>query len=774
MRNHWKAGASALVLGLAFSTPALAQDGSSAVTDTDVITVTAQRVEQNIQDVPISVAVVTAQELVSRQIDGFDQLQFLVPGITFNSGINARQSATSIRGIGTGLFNIGVEASVAIAVDGVIMGREGAGIFDFADVERIEVLRGPQGTLFGKNASAGVVSVVTRAPTEEFEADFRASYGSFNEVNLFAAVSGPLSERVSARVSAYSNTRDGYIDNVFPGAPQSEVNDRGEHGVRGRLRFALSDASELLLSADYAARDQAAGALTYRQVSPGGPGTGLLGFGVPLIAQTSAGLGIQPGPENLSIGSEQPFSQDMESWGVSAEYTRPFGDFEFVSLSAYREWTSADNNDADLIPLPLLEINSGSLRQSQFSQELRIVSPRDRALTYSLGAYLFTQKLDQSNIQFGTAGLDLLGALPPGLRLGTQNDSFFEETNYALFGQGEYAVTDQLLLIAGLRVLRSEVNGGQLKSVAPGAVGPFAGQMVSTGLEAASANDTALVWRLGAQYLFDDYTNVFATLTRGYKSAGIVEGLTINPISGNALPVVAPEIPTQFEVGFRRISADGGVVTNLTLYYTQIEDFQAQTLIPGPSGTSIFTVANAGEVKTYGFEGEITARPTQALTLSAALAYNNAEFTEFPAAPCYALQTAAQGCNIVAGQPAQNLQGKTLANSPDWVINALTRYEFTLGGLNAYSQIGAQYRSELQSSITNDPNTIIGARTVVDAQVGIDFADGRGSLTVFGRNLFNESFPEAIVNMPFDLGGYAQFLTLEAQRTFGLTLSMRY
>lgn len=767
--------ASALALGA--SGVAAAQNDAAAVDDRrlGVITVTAQKVEQNLQDVPISVSAVDGATLEARQIDGFDQLQYIAPGISFNAGINARTSATTIRGIGTGLFNIGIEASTAIAIDGVVMGREGAGVFDFADVERIEVLRGPQGTLFGKNASAGVVSVITRGPTDEFSADFGVSYGSFNEVNLSGAISGPIADGVTGRVSAYSNTRDGYIDNVNPNATQDELNERNEQGMRAKLNFDLSDSSALLFSADYVQRDQASGALTYRSISPGGPGTGLLGFGVPVSGPTSLGLGITPGPENLQIGSEAEFSSEMDAWGLSAEYNKSFGDHEFVSLTSYREWNSVDNNDADLIPLPFLSINIGDLAQSQFSQEFRIDSPRDQQLTYTVGAFYFEQDMDQSNIQGGTAGLDLLGALPTGLQLGTLLESDFKELNYAVFGQGEYAVTEDFSLIAGVRFLETEVEGSQVKSVASGFVGPYAGQSVSNGTESQEDKDSAFVWRLGGQYYIDGNTNIFATISQGYKAPGIVTGLTVNPIDGNTLPRVAPEIPTQFEVGLRRTSPGGRLMTNLTGFYTEIEDFQAQTLIPGPSGTSIFTVANAGNVESYGFEGEITALPTDQLTLSAALAYTNATFDEFSNAPCYALQSVAEGCVVVDGQRVQDLAGADLANSPEWVINALVRYDFNITQtMPAFAQLGAQYRGEAQSSITNDPNTLKDAYTLLDAQIGVDLFDGRGTFTVFGRNLTDESFVEAIAGMPFDTGGYAQFLTLEAQQTWGAKLSLRY
>ncbi|MCR9184032.1 MAG: TonB-dependent receptor [Halieaceae bacterium] len=752
---------------------AFAQTGTSSGV-LEVVTVTAQRVEQDLQDVPISITAVSGDDMQIRQIDSFDQLQYVLPGITFNAGLNARQSATSIRGIGTGLFNIGIEASTAVAIDGVILGREGAGIFDFADIERVEVLRGPQGTLFGKNASAGVISLVTKGPTDEFEGTVRASYGSFDEINLYAAVSGPLSDSVSGRISTYSNKRDGYVDNVFVDAPQSELNERDEMGVRGKLRFDWGDAGELLLSADFQRRDEASGALTYRATSQGGPGTGLLGVGVPVSGPVSESLGIVPGPNNLDIGSEGVFSSEMESWGASAEYTRALGEFDLVSLTAYREWDSDDSNDADLIPQPFLEINSGSLQQEQFSQEFRLVSPRNSPLTYTLGAYFFSQEMSQTNTQFGTAGLDLLGALPAGLRLGTDFASSFDETNMAIFGQGEYALTDKLSLIAGTRVLYSEVEGDQLKTVTPGAVGPFAGQNVSAGLESASEDDTAVVWRLGLQYLVDNETNLFATLTRGYKSAGIVQGLTINPIAGNQLPTVDAEIPAQFELGLRHRSPDGRLTTNVTAFYTQIDDFQAQTLIPDESGLSVFTVANAGEAESYGFEAELTWVPFNALTLSSAVAYTKAEFDDFPLAPCYTLQTAAEGCVTVDGRSVQDLAGQPLANAPEWVVNALARYDFTVASHASFIQLGAQYRDEVQSSITNDPNTIIDDRILVDAQLGTSLMEGDLSLSLFVRNLLEEEFPEAITGMPFDTGGYAQFRTLESERTVGATVQYSF
>ncbi|MFT5931480.1 MAG: iron complex outermembrane receptor protein, partial [Hyphomonas sp.] len=278
-----------------------------------------------------------------------------------------------------------------------------------------------------------------------------------------------------------------------------------------------------------------------------------------------------------------------------------------------------------------------------------------------------------------------------------------------------------------------------------------------------------------------DDVNVFTTVSRGYKSAGIVSGLTINAtqVGGTALPMVEPEVPVQIEAGIRAVSMDGRLVTNFTAFRSEIEDFQAQALVPGPSGTSIFSVTNAGSVETYGLEGDITLLPVDGLTLSTSFAYTHATFQDFPDAPCYALQTVGpNGCidtNADGRGEFQNLNGKDLAQSPEWIINALARYDFALTqNLDAFVQVGAQYRGDAISSNTNDPNTVLDAYTLVDAQLGVKFWDGRGALSIFGRNLTDETFVEAIVGQAFDTGGYSQFQSFESEQSFGVKLSLDY
>ena len=776
MTSKLKCTIAVSVLLAAMPSFAFAQQQSGEI---DEIIVTAQKREQSFQDVPVSLVAISGEVLKTRNIDSFEQLQYVAPGLSFSAGVNSRQSASTIRGIGTSLFNTGVEGSVAIVIDGVVAGREGAGIFDFSDVERVEVLRGPQGTLFGKNASAGVISIVTKKPTDEFSANLSASYGSFDEVNLSGGISGPIANGVTGRISGYFNERDGYINNVNPAAMQTTLNNKHEFGIRGKLAFDVSDTVDIMLGADYSKRDQNSGAFTLRSPSSGGAGAGLLGFGPAIIGGVSAGLGIVAGPDNYDIGSDQLFTEESEIYGGYAETNIDLGYFDLVSLTSYREWNSLDNNDADLINLPFLSQNSGDLQQDQFSQEFRLISPGGERLTYSLGAFYFTQNIDQNSIQAGTAGLNLLGALPNGLTLGTDLKANFQETNMAAFGQGEYKLTDKLLLLGGLRLLRSDISTTQARTVAAGSVGPFAGQNITAAPLVGDVEDTAVVWRAGLQYFLNDNVNVFGTVSKGYKSAGLVTGLTANAttIGGTELPIVNPEIPLQFELGVRSKSSDGRITANLTGFFMEISDFQAQALVPGPSGLPSFSVTNAGVAETYGIEGDITFVPVDALTLSTSFAYTHARFSEFDKAPCYALQPIGPGQCISAavGANYQDLEGGRLAQSPDLILNGLTRYDFsTVGSVTPFAQVGVQYRSDAISSNTNDPATKLDSRFLLDAQLGFSFMDDRASLMVFGRNLTDEKFVEAIVGASFDTGGYAQFRTFESERTIGVKFDWTY
>ncbi len=791
-----------IVLGL-LGTTALT---STAFAQLDEIVITAQKREQNLQEVPISVTALSGDVLQVRQITDFSQLQYVVPGVTFQTSANTRAAGSNIRGIGTNAFSDGIESSVAMVIDGVVIGREGAGLSDFSDVERVEVLRGPQGTLFGKNASAGVISVVTKKPTEEFSAEFGASYGSFDEVKINGAVSGPIVEdKLLARISGYFNRRDGHVENVFPGAPQDELNNRNEFGLRGKLEYRPNASATFLLSADYSDKETDDFALTVRSFSEAAFSAGpfsflsngqLVGFlGGQITGPISSGFGIVPSENNLKIASDNTFFQDQEIWGTSLQADVDIGDHTLTSISAYRHWDLIDNNDADLLPLPLLAVNSSIFEQEQFSQEVRLASPSDQKLEYVIGGFFFWQEAERPiTTQLGL--FDSVGLTPAGVALGTDSATDFREFNGALFGQFDYHFTDKLTVIGGVRGIYSDIEGFINNQINPGfvdprfstdtfvVVGPFLGQSATPIPLTGQDDDLAVTYRAGLFYDVTPDASVFATVSKGYKAAGFVLDLSTEPATpgGTDLAVVNPEKPFQIEAGLRSSWFNGRATFNVTGFYVEVKDFQAETFIPDPSGAGgDFVTLNAGVAESFGVEAEVNAQPTDGLSLNTSLAYTNATFKEFDRAPCITGQPfgpVGSGAPCVDTSPGgfppggdfQDVSGGELPDSPDIVVNFSGRYDHlsSPGPFTPFVGVGLQYRTGTITNLNQDPRLFIDDYVTVDFQAGFTSEDGRYSLFAFGRNINGADFVNDVVDTPFDTGGTTQFPTFQSERVFGV------
>ncbi len=784
-----------LLLGL-LGTTALS---SAAHAQLDEIVITAQKREQNLQEVPISVTALSGDALKVRQITDFSQLQFVVPGVTFQTSANTRAAGSNIRGIGTNAFSDGIESSVAMVIDGVVIGREGAGMSDFSDVERVEVLRGPQGTLFGKNASAGVISIVTKKPTEEFSAEFGASYGSFDEVKINGAVSGPIvGDKLLARISGYFNRRDGHVENVFPGAPQDKLNDRNEFGLRGKLEYRPNASASFLLSADYSDKETDDFALTVRTFAdaPVLPNGQLGGFlGTLLTGPNSSAFGIVPSGTNLKVASDNTFFQDQEIWGTSLQADVDIGDHTLTSISAYRHWDLIDNNDADLLPLPLLAVNSSIFEQEQFSQEIRLASPSDQKLEYVIGGFFFWQEAERPiTTQLGL--FDSVGLTPAGIALGTDSTTDFREFNGALFGQFDYHLTDKLTVIGGVRGIYSDIQGFINNRINPGfvdprfstdtfvVVAPYLGQSETPTPLTGQDDDLAVTYRAGLFYDVTPDASVFATVSKGYKAAGFVLDLSTEPATpgGTGLAVVNPEKPFQIEAGLRSTWFDGRATFNVTGFYVEVKDFQAETFIPEASGGGgDFVTLNAGVAESFGVEAELNAEPMDGLSLNTSLAYTNATFKEFDRAPCIIGQPfgpVGSGAPCIDTSPGgfppggdfQDVSGGDLPDSPDVVVNFSGRYDHisASGPFKPFVGVGLQYRTGTITNLNQDPNLFIDDYVTVDFQAGITSEDGTYSLFAFGRNVNGADFVSDVVNTPFDTGGTAQFPTFQSERVFGV------
>jgi len=376
------------------ATPAATDDTAVAVDDTDYgndIIVTASKRSQTLQDTPVAVSVTSAAQLEESQIRDLIDLQSSVPSLRVSQLQSSANTNFIIRGFGNGANNAGIEPSVGVFIDGVYRSRSAAQIGDLPNVERIEVLRGPQSTLFGKNASAGVISIVTQKPQYEFGGSAEVSYGNYNAITVKGDVTGPIAENVAFSIGGSYNRRDGYAQDL---KLDTDVNDRNRWGVRGQLLFEPTDALSIRLIGDYDKIDE--NCCIAGNVIAG-----------PTVAITNALAG---GP---SVDANNPFSYDVynnflssneiENYGGSAQIDYDLGSMALTSITAYRKVKALTNQDSDFTGADLIGENSQDLGIDTFTQELRLTSDFDGPINFLIGGYYFNEKIDQKNdIRFGT------------------------------------------------------------------------------------------------------------------------------------------------------------------------------------------------------------------------------------------------------------------------------------------------------------------------------------------------------------------------------------
>jgi iron complex outermembrane receptor protein len=725
------AGASWLVLS---SLPAMAQ--------IETVVVTAEKRAEPLQNVPVSVAVVGSQALQRTDINSVSELQVLVPSITFSDSANSRGQGLNVRGIGTQNFSDGVEPSVSTVVDGVVLGRQAMSIFDLVGIDRVEVLRGPQGMLFGKNSSAGVLNIVTRKPDTNGDEFFgSATYSTLNEVKLQGSANLAFSDDAAANLTGYYLNRDGTGKNKFD---NSGVNDDGQWALRGRFLYNPTPQLQLLLTADYESIDNTCCVLTPRSASP---------VYAAVIGPVVASL------HNRDANYDSHTFLKQHSGGVSLEADYDLGHDTLTSITAYRGFHDYDNNDGDLSPLPLIDINNATQSQSQFTEELRLQSPGTDRLKYTVGAFFFSQSVDSKTRQSGTLGT-------PNY-LGSNVTRSIDTTSYALFGQATYSITDSFRFIGGLRWTHDKVNSWFERSNVTGAVAGFLGAapMARTPIK---AKDNNLSYKVGAQYDLTKSVMAYATLTTGYKGDAInlLNNLTAAQIaSGQA--VLDPERAKAYEAGLRTEFWDDRVIANVTGFSTRYKNFQAQSF---DATTLNFILSNAGSLRTKGVEADVEVQPADGLSFSANGAYTKAQFVNYTS-NCYPGQTVAEGCS---GTPArQSLAGATLSNAPKFTYTLNADYDFPVPAIQkvGYLHVSYHHTSNIQDSNNQNPNTIQKAYGLFNASTGIETEDGKYALSVFVKNLFDKHYASVIVANSLFAGSYNQILPEDSRRLVGVSLS---
>jgi iron complex outermembrane receptor protein len=767
-----KLSACALTLGI-LSAPLHAQD-AAPVGDTatlDEVVVTAQKREENLQKVAVSVTALTSEAIENKGIVQFSDLTHAVPSLTIVQASVATNSSIFLRGIGTQAFSIAVDPSVSVVVDDVAVIQQAQAFANLADIERVEVLRGPQGTLFGKNASAGVVNVVTKGPSEKLAATAQLTGTDDHEIKTELSLSGPFGSAGDSgfRISGYSTTRDGYIKNL---ATAQDLNNARDNGFRGKLQFNFSERLKLRLSGDYSDSNSRGSVSTLRSVP-----TGTAFFGAIPLAPFIAG--ITPGVDNFTVNVDDvPFQKSTQSSG-NAKLSYDLAASQLVSVTSYQDWAYSNFEDVDGTTINVLAsplgaagrsgglVQGGAFHAFQLAEELRLVSTGSGPLKWMVGAYYSDSTTGRAFHRNSNSGL-ITGPLA-GFNANWQARAGNKST--AAFTQLDYSFTDKTRVTAGLRFANEKI-AVSFTNLIPAVPLNFAGNN--------SSDKTA--WKVALQQDVADQVMLFATVASGYKGQGydVSTGFSQSRIDN----LVKGEDSRTYEIGIKSRYMDNRVQVNATAFLTNYKQFQAQSAIITATGP-LLVLGNIPELRTRGIEVEFTAKPMAALLIDSSVAYVDAKIQDDPFAPCYTGQTAAAGCiPAVAANPAavpptpavpahQVLSGQPLANSPKFKYNIGATLDFPVASRwKGFASLNYQHQSDVNFDLFRNPLTVQPAYGLLNGNVGLsDGPDGHWKLTLFVNNLLDKPYVNGITDSAGTFGGthvLLQQLPRDARRYAGL------
>ncbi|MFT3964955.1 MAG: TonB-dependent receptor [Sphingobium sp.] len=786
---------SAVALAMA-SFPASAQTDApqagvddAAVDSTDIV-VTAQKRTERLVQVPLAVTAVSSASLASQQINDTSSLTRAVPSLTFQAGNNPGNASFRIRGVGTQLFSLGVESAVSVVVDGVVAPRQAQGFSDLADLERVEVLRGPQGTLFGKNATAGVISIVTARPGKEFGGNVEATIAEQDEYRVKGTVTGPISDTLRARVSGFYNHVGGYIYNA---ATNSDVNGSKSWGVRGKLEWDATPDLNFLLTGDYRESDANCCSRVPVQVTTAG-------------VRTLLGSSVVPSSENRTVSNDDASYYRTKSTTLSLQGDWDIGSATITSISAFQRYVQADQFEPDQIasiptryvgtfPYAAWNQNQSRFAYNNYSQELRIGSNGSRDLTYVAGIYYAHLDLgrDYARRRFTCGSGTTVGEICTGAIRG-QSSGFsgnFKSDNIAVFGQIDWRIAGGLHFIGGLREQyeKQTVTGSVYGPLYPGADDLFPGTTINSGTR--SRSDWALTGKAGLRYEFNRNLQVYGSYTRGYKAFALDLDVTTRFDNQNG---IAPEHVDAYELG-AKWQAPGGVFDiSAAIFRSDFTNLQVQSLVTNISNGTFDTVlSNAGKSRTQGFEVEANIRPSREFSVAANFTLVDATIdvpgqscaiqlqtgvptysSNFPVNTCYIRQVGANSSGAII-----DVVGGQLPATPRYRVGITPRYEREFGNLAGFVQVALNYQSDTIFSLNQDPLLTQDGYAIVDASIGLRAADSRWNVTVFVRNLFDQTYYSmlnhgtVLANASSATDVWAN-INKDASRYFGATFGVKF
>jgi iron complex outermembrane receptor protein len=747
------------------------------------ITVTARYRTESVQKVPIGITTIPAETLAKQGAFNIKQVVQQLPSLNIQ-GFSGRNQTITIRGIGTnaGGTNDGLEQGVGIYVDGVYRPRTGSVITDLIDTESVQLLRGPQGTLFGKNTVAGAIDIRTREPVFAPEARAEFTYGNHEYLRGYASLNSTIGDTIAFRVSYLRTQRQGLIYNT---TYDEHWDNLDNHSGRGDLIWKPTSDFKLRVIADYSIQKGDMGFYSVSGVLPTtlANGTEVRGFYRRAADVGYTPIAIDPFARRVDIDSSQ--YDKMPSWGVQAraDWALP-GGTTLTSITAYRNWKWIPNYDGDQIGANIIQESVVITDQQQFSQELRIASSGERTIDYTGGLYYFWQEADDVSYQrYGrdasvwltTPNNGSQTAAASGLPVAALNnlEAFAHVVpatkSYAAYGQATWNITPAFRLTGGLRYTYEHksglydayagVNIAPLSSFAPAQQAAIAARraaLAPTSSYTATKNTSNLSGTVIAAYDMSPDVHSYASYSRGYKSPGINLVARANGID----IFVKPEKVDSYEVGLKSRLFGGKAEINLAAFWIDDNNYQANFTNTNVT-PNVSYITNVGKVRSRGVEFDARANPFDGLTVTAAGTYNDAYYVSYRGASAQYL---------TSYQTTVDLSGRTASGAPKWSLTGTAEYTRSVGSVDVFAGGDASYRSGYYAAVNLDPFSYVPGYSLFGIHAGIRQPDSRWDVSLWVRNLANKNyFNTKAINAQIGVINAA----LGEPRTFGLTLRGR-
>jgi len=732
------------------------------------IEVTVQKRLEKIVDVPIATTVLQKEQVLGTFSNNLEELQAYFSSMSYRKGNTTRNSALTIRGIGTISFSIAAEPSVSTLVDGVVLGRSGQAFVDLYDVERVEVLRGPQGTLFGKNASAGVVHIITSSPSNTLESQINTMLTEDSEYRTMLKVSGPLRNNARASLTLFKAGFDGYINNVYN---NETVNGYDRQGLRAKFDYDLNENSTVKVILDhYRADDDCCADL--EALSSGRN---------PSSKASPVTNGVENGIADIDL-QQRALDHDFETRTIdktdafSIQLDKHIGEFDLTSITAHRVWENTEYREGDFtsiagdsnlpvfgVPFQLHDIGPQSWRQT--SQELRLASPQNKTNVYQVGLFLwdmtserkFTRyascqnnagqndQILQENIDLSCNANDIIDAT------GYMSTSF---KNLALFADGKYNFSKGMRLLYGLRYTKDKVefNHNRVNNDPYGRRGVGVRPSFENSDFSGTENESNFSAKLGIQYDVNQTSRAYFTLQQGYKGPGF--NVFYN-MSEKDIAAIGPEKSLAFEFGYKM--QVGGLLFSTAYFHSTIEGFQANNFDTS-SGTTISRLTNAGDVITTGGEVDLVWQATENFRLNAGAAMTKAEIDKF---------------NCPLDEDCTDRSGLEVPFSPDLKYSVTTSYrlprgedEFILNG--AYIYTDKQYSNLPSNTGTFSPESLLPSFGIFNTSFAYSMKSDKFRITLFVKNVFGESYAST-----YSGDGFRYQIPRNSDRHAGISFMMK-